>query len=188
MKRLLIMIPLAALLLSGCGFLSRDNTNPSSSSQASSSAETSSSESNEVVTKTLVGDVQGVHHRDTITYQGKTMLNLHMELLTDLPQDVSEAAVNLSPEELTERIRNAVQQDAAYQEVQNIDGFSIDYSVTAEKKLQTLIDIDFQKITPDDLKKIYDNKQLGLEEIKDVTPEIFIVGMKLNGLKEETTP
>ena len=139
----------------------------------------------EITSRTLVGDVQGVHHRDTVTYQGKKILSLHMEMQTDLPQDIALSYVELSPEEMTTRIQEGIKQDPQIAELLAIDGFKLVYSVTAERKFQTNVEMDFQKLTKEQIDKISSKKELGLGDFKDFTPERVILGLKMNGLKEE---
>ena len=66
-----------------------------------------------------------------------------------------------------------------------LDGFFADYSVTADKKLQVVIDLDLQKINVDKVEDLSYFEDFGISDIKDATPEMFILGMKLGGLKEE---
>lgn len=198
MKKFFILVISASVLLTGCVFpnFSKHHPRHSSESAASSrrtktssssseSSTSSSSESTEVLSKTLVGDIEGIHHRDTITYQGKKILNLRMELLTSLPEDASAASATLTPEEMTTLIREGVQSDPNFVAAKSLEGVNIDYSVTAEKKLQTLIEIDLQKANVEEMEKNSLFQDLGLKDIKESTPEMFILSLKLNGLKEE---
>ncbi|MDO4666803.1 MAG: SP0191 family lipoprotein [Streptococcus sp.] len=188
MKKLFLMMSITLIFLTGCVFDSKKDTVKNTSNSSSTKLPSESSQNQEVVTKTLVGNIENIHHRDTITYQGKTMLSLRMELVSDLPQDVTDRAVDLTPEEMTSRLQTVIQSDPEYVAAQNIDGFSTDYSVTADKKLQVIVDIDFQKANLDEVEKLSFFKNLGLEDLKHVTPELFISGMKLNNLQEETNP
>ena len=199
MKKFFILVISASVLLTGCVLPSFSKHRPrhssesaassrrtkSSSSSSSSRSSSSSSESTEVISKTLVGDIEGIHHRDTITYQGKKILNLRMELLTSLPEEASAASATLTPEEMTTIIREGMQSDSNYVAAKSLEGVNIDYSVTAEKKLQTLIEIDLQKVNVEEVEKNSFFQGFGLKDIKDITPEMFILSLKLNGLKEE---
>lgn len=199
MKKFFILVISASVLLTGCVFPNFSKHRPrhssesaassrrtkTSSSSNSSQSSSSSSESTEVISKTLVGDIEGIHHRDTITYQGKKILNLRMELLTSLPEDASAASASLTPEEMTAIIREGVQSDPNFVAAKSLEGVNIDYSVTAEKKLQTLIEIDLQKANVEEMGKNSLFQDLGLKDIKESTPEMFILSLKLNGLKEE---
>ena len=197
MKKFFILVISASVLLTGCVFPSFSKHRPRHSSESaassrqtktssnSSESSSSSSESTEVVSKTLVGDIEGIHHRDTITYQGRKILNLRMELLTSLPEEASTASATLTPEEMTALIREGVQSDPNFVAAKSLEGVNIDYSVTAEKKLQTLIEIDLQKVNIEEMEKNSFFQDLGLKDIKESTPEMFILSLKLNGLKEE---
>ena len=201
MKKFFILVISASVLLTGCVFpnfskhrprhssesaaSSRRTKSSSSSSSSSSKSSSSSSESTEIISKTLVGDIEEIHHRDTITYQGKKILNLRMELLTSLPEEASAASATLTPEEMTTIIREGMQSDSNYVAAKSLEGVNIDYSVTAEKKLQTLIEIDLQKVNVEEVEKNSFFQGFGLKDIKDITPEMFILSLKLNGLKEE---
>ncbi len=199
MKKFFILVISASVLLTGCVFPNFSKHRPrhssesaassrrtkTSSSSNSSQSSSSFSESTEVISKTLVGDIEGIHHRDTITYQGKKILNLRMELLTSLPEDASAASASLTPEEMTAIIREGVQSDPNFVAAKSLEGVNIDYSVTAEKKLQTLIEIDLQKANVEEMGKNSLFQDLGLKDIKESTPEMFILSLKLNGLKEE---
>ncbi|MBP2622228.1 SP0191 family lipoprotein [Streptococcus panodentis] len=190
MKKIMTLFTLALLFLTGCTFTNKNSTasdteSPSSSKKASSSSSSSSSESTEVVSKTLVGYIQGVHHRDTITYQGEKILNLRLELLADLPEDMAAASADRTPEELTAIIQEGLKSNPQVAELQAIEGFKLEYSVSADRKFQTNIEMDFQKLNDEQLDKIASDKELGLNDFKGLTSERFILGMKLNGLKEE---
>ena len=197
MKKFFILVISASVLLTGCVLPSFRKHRPrhssesaassrrTKSSSSSSESSSSSSESTEIVSKTLVGDIEGIHHRDTITYQGKKILNLRMELLTSLPEEASAASATLTPEEMTTIIREGMQSDSNYVAAKSLEGVNIDYSVTAEKKLQTLIEIDLQKVNVEEVEKNSFFQGFGLKDIKDITPEMFILSLKLNGLKEE---
>ena len=197
MKKFFILVISASVLLTGCVLPSFSKHRPRHSSESaassrrtktsssSSESSSSSSESKEIVSKTLVGDIEGIHHRDTITYHGKKILNLRMELLTSLPEEASAASATLTPEEMTTIIREGMQSDSNYVAAKSLEGVNIDYSVTAEKKLQTLIEIDLQKVNVEEVEKNSFFQGFGLKDIKDITPEMFILSLKLNGLKEE---
>jgi hypothetical protein len=197
MKKFFILVISASVLLTGCVLPSFSKHRPRHSSESaassrrtktssnSSESSSSSSESTEIVSKTLVGDIEGIHHRDTITYQGKKILNLRMGLLTSLPEEASAASATLTPEEMTTIIREGMQSDSNYVAAKSLEGVNIDYSVTAEKKLQTLIEIDLQKVNVEEVEKNSFFQGFGLKDIKDITPEMFILSLKLNGLKEE---
>ena len=197
MKKFFILVISASVLLTGCVLPSFSKHRPRHSSESaassrrtktssnSSESSSSSSESTEIVSKTLVGDIEEIHHRDTITYQGKKILNLRMELLTSLPEEASAASATLTPEEMTTIIREGVQSDSNYVAAKSLEGVNIDYSVTAEKKLQTLIEIDLQKVNVEEVEKNSFFQGFGLKDITDITPEMFILSLKLNGLKEE---
>ena len=197
MKKFFILVISASVLLTGCVLPSFSKHRPRHSSESaassrrtknsssSSESSSSSSESTEIVSKTLVGDIQEIHHRDTITYQGKKILNLRMELLTALPEEASAASATLTPEEMTTIIREGMQSDSNYVAAKSLEGVNIDYSVTADKKLQTLIEIDLQKANVEEMEKNSLFQDLGLKDIKESTPEMFILSLKLNGLKEE---
>ena len=147
MKKFFILVISASVLLTGCVLPSFSKHRPRHSSESaassrrtktsstSSESSSSSSESTEIVSKTLVGDIEEIHHRDTITYQGKKILNLRMELLTSLPEEASAASATLTPEEMTTIIREGMQSDSNYVAAKSLEGVNIDYSVTAEKKL-----------------------------------------------------
>lgn len=183
MKRLAFLLVVASVLLSGCVLFNRHSNRPNQTSEASSSVE--SSVSQEVLSKVLVGEIDGINHRDTITYQGKKLLRLRMELVSELPQEITEAATAMTPDELTKLIREAMKQDPDFVAAQQLAGFSADYSVTADKKLQVIIDLDLQKISVDQVEELSYFKDFGINDIKDATPEMFILGMKFAGLKEE---
>ena len=160
-------------------------TSSSSSSSSSDSSTSASSESTAIVSKTLVGDLKGIHHRDTVTYRGDKLLKLRMELLSNLPEEASGAAATMSPEEMTAIIREGMESEPNYVEARNMEGVTIEYSVTADKKLQAIVDLDFEKMDVAKVASLSFFKDLGLNDIKDASPSMFILGMKLGGLKEE---
>ncbi|WP_297665476.1 SP0191 family lipoprotein [uncultured Streptococcus sp.] len=196
MKKLFILVISASVLLTGCVVPKFGKHRPkapaeskvaktSSSSSPSDSSTSASSESTAIVSKTLVGDLKGIHHRDTVTYQGDKLLKLRMELLSDLPEEASGAAATMSPEEMTAIIREGMESEPNYVEARNMEGVTIEYSVTADKKLQAIVDLDFEKMDVAKAASLSFFKDLGLNDIKDASPSMFILGMKLGGLKEE---
>ncbi|RSJ79758.1 hypothetical protein D8796_03135 [Streptococcus cristatus] len=198
MKKLFILVISASVLLTGCVFPKYGKHRPkvpaeskvaktssSSSSSSSDSSTSASSESTAIVSKTLVGDLKGIHHRDTVTYRGDKLLKLRMELLSNLPEEASGAAATMSPEEMTAIIREGMESEPNYVEAKNMEGVTIEYSVTADKKLQAIVDLDFEKMDVAKVASLSFFKDLGLNDIKDASPSMFILGMKLGGLKEE---
>ena len=198
MKKLFILVISASVLLTGCvvpkfgkhrpkvpAESKVAKTSSSSSSSSSDSSTSASSESTAIVSKTLVGDLKGIHHRDTVTYRGDKLLKLRMELLSNLPEEASGAAATMSPEEMTAIIREGMESEPNYVEARNMEGVTIEYSVTADKKLQAIVDLDFEKMDVAKVASLSFFKDLGLNDIKDVSPSMFILGMKLGGLKEE---
>ena len=198
MKKLFILVISASVLLTGCVFPKYGKHRPkvpaeskvaktssSSSSSSSDSSTSASSESTAIVSKTLVGDLKGIHHRDTVTYRGDKLLKLRMELLSNLPEEASGAAATMSPEEMTAIIREGMESEPNYVEARNMEGVTIEYSVTADKKLQAIVDLDFEKMDIAKVASLSFFKDLGLNDIKDTSPSMFILGMKLGGLKEE---
>lgn len=198
MKKLFILVISASVLLTGCvvpkfgkhrpkvpAESKVAKTSSSSSSSSSDSSTSASSESTAIVSKTLVGDLKGIHHRDTVTYQGDKLLKLRMELLSNLSEEASGAAATMSPEEMTAIIREGMESEPNYVEAKNMEGVTIEYSVTADKKLQAIVDLDFEKMDVAKVASLSFFKDLGLNDIKDVSPSMFILGMKLGGLKEE---
>ena len=198
MKKLFILVISASVLLTGCVFPKYGKHRPkvpaeskvaktssSSSSSSSDSSTSASSESTAIVSKTLVGDLKGIHHRDTVTYRGDKLLKLRMDLLSNLPEEASGAAATMSPEEMTAIIREGMESEPNYVEAKNMEGVTIEYSVTADKKLQAIVDLDFEKMDIAKVASLSFFKDLGLNDIKDVSPSMFILGMKLGGLKEE---
>ena len=198
MKKLFILVISASVLLTGCvvpkfgkhrpkvpAESKVAKTSSSSSSSSSDSSTSASSESTAIVSKTLVGDLKGIHHRDTVTYRGDKLLKLRMELLSNLPEEASGAAATMSPEEMTAIIREGMESEPNYVEAKNMEGVTIEYSVTADKKLQAIVDLDFEKMDIAKVASLSFFKDLGLNDIKDTSPSMFILGMKLGGLKEE---
>ena len=198
MKKLFILVISASVLLTGCVFPKSGKHRPkvpaeskvaktssSSSSSSSDSSTSASSESTAIVSKTLVGDLKGIHHRDTVTYRGDKLLKLRMELLSNLPEEASGAAATMSPEEMTAIIREGMESEPNYVEARNMEGVTIEYSETADKKLQAIVDLDFEKMDIAKVASLSFFKELGLNDIKDASPSMFILGMKLGGLKEE---
>lgn len=198
MKKLFILVISASVLLTGCVFPKYGKHRPkvpaeskvaktssSSSSSSSDSSTSASSESTAIVSKTLVGDLKGIHHRDTVTYRGDKLLKLRMELLSNLPEEASGAAATMSPEEMTAIIREGMESEPNYVEAKNMEGVTIEYSVTADKKLQAIVDLDFEKMDIAKVASLSFFKDLGLNDIKGASPSMFILGMKLGGLKEE---
>ena len=82
MKRLAFLLTVVSVLLSGCALLNRHSNRPNQTSSSTSSVESPTNQ--KIISKVLVGKIDGIEHRDTITYQGKKLLRLRMELISEL--------------------------------------------------------------------------------------------------------
>ena len=152
MKKFFILVISASVLLTGCVLPSFSKHRPrhssesaassrrtkSSSSSSSSKSSSSSSESTEIVSKTLVGDIEEIHHRDTITYQGKKNLESSYGIAHFLARRSQCGISYFDSRGDDDYHREGMQSDSNYVAAKSLEGVNIDYSVTADKKLQTL--------------------------------------------------
>ena len=179
MKKFFVTLGLAILVLTGCSQSQTKKTTPASSSS-------SSSVKKEVKkTTTLVGDIKGTKHRDIIKSKGDKVENLRIEVTADLPQQLGTIAAEKSPEELTAAIQALLEQNEDYKKLKNVPGFSLEYSVTPEKKLLSTSVIDLNQIDTKSLEEISYFKDAGLNDLKNMKADALIKALKLHGMKEE---
>ena len=87
---------------------------------------------------------------------------------------------------MTTIINDGLKNNPEYQAVKDLEGFNIEYLVTAEKQLATTVVLDVDKIDLDKLKELSYFQDLGVGDLKDVKASTLITGLKLHGFKEET--
>ncbi len=85
---------------------------------------------------------------------------------------------------MTTIIREGMQSDSNYVAAKSLEGVNIDYSVTADKSWSLDWNWFAKGQYPEDRKRTVSSR-FGLKDIKDITPEMFTLSLKLNGLKEE---
>ena len=177
MKKFFVTLGLAILVLTGCSQSQTKKTTPASSSSSSSVKKEVKIEEK---TTTLVGDINGTKHRDIIKSKGDKVENLRIEVIADLPQHLGTIATEKSPEELTTAIQALLEQNEDYKKLKTVPGFSLEYSVTPEKKLLSTSVIDLNQIDAKSLEEISYFKDAGLNDLKHM-----IKALKLHGMKEE---
>ena len=180
MKKFFVTLGLAILVLTGC---SQSQTKKTTA--ASSSSSSTVKVKNEEKTTTLVGDIHGTKHRDIIHSKGDKVENLRIEVTADLPQQLGAIAAEKSPEELTAAIQALLEQNEDYKKLKTVPGFSLEYSVTPEKKLLSTSVIDLNKIDAKSLEQISYFKDAGLNDLKNMKADALVKALKLHGMKEE---
>ena len=140
---------------------------------------------NEEKTTTLVGDINGTKHRDIIKSKGDKVENLRIEVTADLPQQLRTIAAEKSPEELTAAIQALLEQNEDYKKLKTVPGFSLEYTVTPEKKLLSTSVIDINLIDAKSLEEISYFKDAGLNDLKNMKADALVKALKLHGMKEE---
>lgn len=185
MKRLICFLGALLLVMTGCATQSQSTETSSSSTPASTEKSETVVKEDMEETKVLSGDKNGKHHRYTITSKGDKLQQLKIELLSPLPETMT-ANSHLSPEEMTTIINDGLKNNPEYQAVKDLEGFNIEYLVTAEKQLATTVVLDVDKIDLDKLKELSYFQDLGVGDLKDVKASTLITGLKLHGFKEET--
>ena len=174
MKKFFVTLGLAILVLTGC---SQSQTKKTTAASSSSSSTVKKEVKNEEKTTTLVGDIHGTKHRDIIHSKGDKVENL--------PQQLGAIAAEKSPEELTAAIQALLEQNEDYKKLKTVPGFSLEYSVTPEKKLLSTSVIDLNKIDAKSLEQISYFKDAGLNDLKNMKADALVKALKLHGMKEE---
>lgn len=182
MKKFFVTLGLAILVLTGC---SQSQTKKTTSASSSSSSSVKKEVKIEEKTTTLVGDINGTKHRDIIKSKGEKVENLRIEVTADLPQHLRTIATEKSPEELTAAIQALLEQNEDYKKLKTVPGFSLEYSVTPEKKLLSISVIDLNQIDAKSLEEISYFKDAGLNDLKNMKADALIKALKLHGMKEE---
>ena len=107
-------------------------------------------------------------------------------MTADLPQQLRTIAAEKSPEELTAAIQALLEQNEDYKKLETVPGFSLEYSVTPEKKLLSTSVIDLNQIERQDLlEEISYFKDAGLNDLKNMKADALVKALKLHGMKEE---
>ena len=181
MKKFFVTLGLAILVLTGC---SQSQTKKTTTASSSSSSSVKKEVKNEEKTTTLVGDINGTKHRDIIKSKGDKVENLRIEVTADLPQQLGTIAAEKSPEELTAAIQLAGTNED-YKKLKTVPGFSLEYTVTPEKKLLSTSVIDINQIDAKSLEEISYFKDAGLNDLKNMKADALVKALKLHGMKEE---
>ena len=90
-----------------------------------------------------------------------------------------------SPEELTAAIQALLEQNEDYKKLKTVPGFSLEYTVTPEKKLLSTSVIDLNQIDAKSLEEISYFKDAGLNDLKNMKADALVKALKLHGMKEE---
>ena len=158
-----------------------------SESGTAESTETAQTEETKTEEKTtvLVGNINGAKHRDVIQSKGDKVESLRIEVTADLPQQLSTISAEKSPEELTVAIQALLEQNEDYKKLKTVPGFSLEYTVTPEKKLLSTSVIDLNQIDAKSLEEISYFKDAGLNDLKNMKADALVKALKLHGMKEE---
>ena len=143
MKKFFVTLGLAILVLTGC---SQSQTKKTTTASSSSSSSVKKETKTEEKTTVLVGNINGAKHRDVIQSKGDKVESLRIEVTADLPQQLSTISAEKSPEELTAAIQALLEQNEDYKKLKTVPGFSLEYTVTPEKKLLSTSVIDLNQI------------------------------------------
>jgi len=108
------------------------------------------------------------------------------EILIESEKNDEKKIEYLSPEEMTKIINEGLQSDSEYMALKDTAGFSIEYTVTPEKKLASTVSVDMETIDWDKVKDLSYFKDLGIGDLKDIKASTVFTGLKLHGFKEET--
>ncbi|MEW4354543.1 SP0191 family lipoprotein [Streptococcus pneumoniae] len=190
MKKVIPLILMSLCCLTGCFLSKKEETHSQvsssyrDSSRSSTESSSSTEESQEVVTRTFLGEVHGTSRQDTITYQGKKILQLKLDLTGSLPENIQSSAENLSLEDLRRLFQEGVEKNETYQAISSMEGVAVAYTITDEKKLRAEIDLDIAKIDTAKLKTLPLFTDIPLDEIQSMSPVTYIAGLKVLGLHE----
>lgn len=179
MKKFFVTLGLAILVLTGC---SQSQTKKTTTASSSSSSTVKKEVKNEEKTTTLVGDINGTKHRDIIKSKGDKVENLRIEVTANLPQQLGTIAAEKSPEELTAAIQALLEQNEDYKKLKTVPGFSLEYTVTPEKKLLSTSVIDLNQIDAKSLEEISYFKDAGLNDLKNMKADALVKALKLHGM------
>ncbi len=182
MKKFFVTLGLAILVLTGC---SQSQTKKTTTASSSSSSSVKKETKTEEKTTVLVGNINGAKHRDVIQSKGDKVESLRIEVTADLPQQLSTISAEKSPEELTAAIQALLEQNEDYKKLKTVPGFSLEYTVTPEKKLLSTSVIDLNQIDAKSLEEISYFKDAGLNDLKNMKADALVKALKLHGMKEE---
>ena len=185
MKKVICFLGALLFVMTGCATKSQSTETSKSSTTSIEKSETVTSEAKEE-TKVLTAEINGNHHRYTITTKGDKVQKLKLDVLSALPEKIASNSANLSPEEMTKIINEGLQSDSEYTALKDMAGFNIEYKVTPEKKLASTVSVDMETIDWDKVKDLSYFKDLGIGDLKDIKASTVFTGLKLHGFKEET--
>ena len=106
-------------------------------------------------------------------------------MTADLPQQLSTISAEKSPEELTAAIQALLEQNEDYKKLKTVPGFSLEYTVTPEKKLLSTSVIDLNQIDAKSLEEISYFKDAGLNDLKNMKSDALVKALKLHGMKKK---
>lgn len=181
MKKVLGLVFVSLLVLSGCG---QTNTATTDSSSTASSVDSSSqaSQVKEEKTKVLKGKMEEFDVTMTFVYTD-VVKNFKMDMLGKINEEIP---AGVTPEEFQTIFREAMEDSPEYLEIKDEPGVNVEYFITEDKKMRVVMELDLEKADLDKVKNTYFFKSLadGIEDFKK--PNALFAALKLQGFKEES--
>ena len=172
MKKTVLLLGVALLVLTGCGSKKSNSGTASSKDKIDTTLPIiANAEKNTVMTRTLVfpKNEDGSQQKQIVTYKGDQFLGLTLDGIDE--------AQNL--------LNKSLEEDANYQQVKDLPGFSTSLQILNENELKRLTTLDFQTLDVEKAANTEYLKGLKLKELLKIKPAQYIDNQIVNGASEE---
>ena len=188
MKKTVLLLGVALLVLTGCGSKKSNSGTASSKDKIDTTLPIiANAEKNTVMTRTLVfpKNEDGSQQKQIVTYKGDQFLGLTLEQISPNADDLKQAIAQYGIEEAQNLLNKSLEEDANYQQVKDLPGFSTSLQILNENELKRLTTLDFQTLDVEKAANTEYLKGLKLKELLKIKPAQYIDNQIVNGATEE---
>ncbi|GGE23164.1 SP0191 family lipoprotein [Streptococcus himalayensis] len=184
MKKTIVLLGVAALVLTGCGQkkeAAKEGTNKEPLSTTLPVFE--NAEKSAVVTKTLTfpKSAEGVEQKQVVTYQDKQFLELVIEQITPANEDIKKAIAEIGIPETQKLLDESLGKDEAFTKAKELPGFSATIEIINDNQLKRVNKLDFKTLDIDKASQLELLKGLNLKEFIKIPPADYITNQVAGG-------
>ena len=188
MKKTVLLLGVALLVLTGCGSKKSNSGTVSSKDKIDTTLPIiANAEKNTVMTRTLVfpKNEDGSQQKQIVTYKGDQFLGLTLEQISPNADDLKQAIAQYGIDEAQNLLNKSLEEDANYQQVKDLSGFSTSLQILNENELKRVTTLDFQTLDVEKAANTEYLKGLKLKELLKIKPAQYIDNQIVNGASEE---
>ena len=186
MKKIILVLGLAAAVLTACG-QKKDTTTSKKEAITDNLPVMEQASQTEVITRKLVfpPDESGAQQSQTVTYQGGQLKKLVIERITPTASDLQEAIKEAGMEEAQKALDQSLENDANYAQAKTVPGFTSSLTIVSENELKMTSSYDFDVLNLDQAADMPYFQAMNLKELVKLTPEEYINSLLINGAEEQ---